>query len=232
MRHTTFWDSLDHDERKMMTCVGRVPRHPFESGDTILRQSDHADRAALIISGKCRVLWHGEQNRTTYLATRRAGELIGEMGVLDGGPRTATVIALEQTYVRWYAAEAFMQLLAECPAILGKVFLSVCTRLKESDHHRIAIASAPARLRLGRLLLRLAEVEGVTTPRGVEIKVTQKDLGDWTGMGREAAGSRVRELQKLAFLADSPARSRVTVIDLAGLRRYAFGAEGPDGPSV
>jgi CRP/FNR family cyclic AMP-dependent transcriptional regulator len=72
----------------------------------------------------------------------------------------------------------------------------------------------------------------VTTPRGIEIKVTQKDLGDWTGMGREAAGSRVRELQKLAFLADSPARSRVTVTDLAGLRRYAFGSEGPDGPSV
>ena len=232
MRHTTFWDSLDHDERKAVERVGRVPRDPFEPGDTILRQSDHADRAALIISGKCRVLWHGEHNRTTYLATRRGGELIGEMGVLDGGPRTATVVALQQTYVRWYGSEAFLGLLAECPGILQKVFLSVCTRLKESDHHRIAIASAPARLRLGRLLVRLAEVEGVPTAQGIEVRVTQTELGDWTGMGREAAGRRVRELQKLTFVADAPARSRVTVTDLAALRRYAFGSGDSDSTSA
>ncbi|CAL9476413.1 Crp/Fnr family transcriptional regulator [Streptomyces sp. enrichment culture] len=232
MRHTTFWDSLDQDERKALERIGRVPRDPFEPGDTILRQSDHADRAALIISGKCRVLWHGEHNRTTYLATRQSGELIGEMGLLDGGPRTATVIALQPTYVRWYAAEAFLGLLAECPGLLRKVFLSVCARLKESDHHRIAIASAPARLRLGRLLLRLAEVEGVAGDQGVEIKVTQTDLGDWTGMGREAAGRRVRELQKLGFLADSPTRSRVTVTDVTGLRRHVFGPGGTDGASA
>ncbi|MET8792236.1 Crp/Fnr family transcriptional regulator [Streptomyces pseudogriseolus] len=224
----TFWDSLDHGERKAMTRIGREPRHPFEPGDTILRQSEHADRAALVISGMCRVLWHGENDRTTYLATRRGGELIGEMGLLDGGPRTATVIALRQTYVRWYAAEAFMALLAEHPGILGKVFLSVCARLMESDHHRIAIASAPARLRLARLLLRLADVEGVDTAQGIEVKVTQTDLGNWTGMGREAAGRRVRQLQQLGFLAVTPARSRVTVTDPAGLRQYAFHTEEPD----
>ncbi|MFI5568575.1 Crp/Fnr family transcriptional regulator [Streptomyces sp. NPDC051740] len=230
MRHKTFWDTLDDGERKAMERVGRVPRQPFEPGDTIFRQSDNADRAALIISGKCRVLWHGAHDRTTYLATRRGGELIGEMGLLDGGPRNATVMALTQTYVRWYGLKVFEEVLAEHPEILRKVLLSVCTRLKESDHHRIVIASAPARLRLSRLLLQLAEVEGVTTALGIEIRqVTQEDLGDWLGVGREAAGRQVRELQRLGFLGGSSARSRIVVTDVHGLRRHAFGTEAADG---
>ncbi|MDX2543202.1 Crp/Fnr family transcriptional regulator [Streptomyces sp. WI04-05B] len=226
MRHKTFWETLAVDEREAMERVGRVPRKPFEPGDTIFRQSDEADRAAVIINGRCRVLWHGENERTTYLASRRDGELIGEMGLLDHGPRNATVTALTRTYIRWYGREVFEGLLLEHPGILRKLSMTVCTRLKESDHHRIVIASAPARLRLGRLLLSLAEAEGVNTPLGVEIReVTQENLGDWLGTGREAAGRRVRELQARGFLADSPSRSRIVVTDPEGLRRHAFGAE-------
>ncbi|MEU3255708.1 Crp/Fnr family transcriptional regulator [Streptomyces sp. NPDC006997] len=226
MTYRTFWETLDADERKAMERVGRSQRLPLEPGEILFRQSDAADRAALIISGRCRVLWHGENDRTTYLATRRGGELVGEMGLLDRGPRNATVMALTQTYVRWYGREAFEGLLTEHPGILRKVFLTVCTRLKESDHHRIVIAGAPARLRLGRLLLRLAEAEGVTTRLGTEIReVTQEDLGDWLGIGREAAGRRVRELQARGLLDDSPARSRIVVVDTEGLRRHAFGTD-------
>ncbi|MFJ3667734.1 Crp/Fnr family transcriptional regulator [Streptomyces sp. NPDC090106] len=226
MRHETFWESLDADERKAMERAGRVPRNPFEPGDRIFRQSDDSDRAAVIISGRCRVLWHGANQRTTYLASRRDGELIGEMGLLDHGPRNATVTALARTYTRWYGREVFEGLLLEHPGILRKVSLTMCTRLKESDHYRVVVAGAPSRLRLGRLLLRLAEAEGVTTPLGVEIReVTQENLGDWLGMGREAAGRRVRELQARGFLHDSPSRSRIVITDTAGLRRHAFAAE-------
>ncbi|GAA0286616.1 Crp/Fnr family transcriptional regulator [Streptomyces turgidiscabies] len=226
MRHKTFWETLAVDEREAMERVGRVPRKPFEPGDTIFRQSDEADRAAVIINGRCRVLWHGENERTTYLASRRDGELIGEMGLLDHGPRNATVTALTRTYTRWYGREVFEGLLVEHPGILRKLSMTVCTRLKESDHHRVVIASAPARLRLGRLLLSLAEAEGVPTPLGIEIReVTQENLGDWLGMGREAAGRRVRELQARGFLADSPSRSRIVVTDPDGLHRHAFGPD-------
>lgn len=226
VRHKTFWDTLDGGERKAMEQVGRAPRDPVEPGGTILRQSDLADRVALIISGACRVLWHGENERTTYLASRRRGELIGEMGLLDHGPRNATVTALNRTYIRWYGRETFEGLLAEHPGILRKVLMTVCARLKESDHHRVVVACAPARLRLARLLLRLAEAEGETTALGIEIRqVTQEDLGDWLGMGREAAGRRVRELQGLGLLGDAPTRSRIVVTDIEGLRRHAFGPE-------
>lgn len=212
-----------------MDRVGRTPRHPSEPGETLFRQSDVSDRAAVIISGTCRVFWRGENDHAIYLATRGRGDLIGEMGVLERGPRNATVTTLTPMYIRWYAREAFEALLAEHPGILRKVLLAVCTRLRESDHHRIVIAGAPTRLRLSRLLLWLAEAEGVPTPLGTEIKeVTQEDLGDWLGMGREAAGRRVRELQKLGFLGSAPARSRIVVTDVAGLRRHAFGAGATD----
>lgn len=229
VRHETFWNTLDDAERRAMERAGRAQRAPYEAGERILRQSEDADRAGVIISGRCRVLWHGEQNRTTYLATRRDGDLIGEMGLLDGGPRNATVVALAKTYVRWYGRAVFEGLLAEHPGILRKVLVSVCTRLKESDHHRVVAVAAPARLRLSRLLLRLAEAEGVPGARGTEIReVTQQDLGHWTGVGREAAGRAIRQLQQLGLVDDTPVRSRIVVTDLEGLRRHAFGPAEPD----
>lgn len=224
VRHETFWHTLDDDERMAMERAGRAPREPYGPGQPLLRQSDDTDRAAVIISGRCRVLWHGENGRTTYLATRRDGDLIGEMSLLDGGPRNATVTTLVETYVRWYARAVFETLLAEYPGILRKVLASVCARLKESDHHRVVATGGPADIRLSRLLLRLAEAEGVPGAHGTEIRqVTQQDLGHWTGMGREAAGRAVRRLQQLGLIDDKPVRSRIFITDVVRLRDHAFG---------
>lgn len=226
----TFWNTLDEDEREAMRKAGREPRLPFQPGDQILRQGDdRPDRTALIISGRCRVLWNGGKGRTTYLGTRRDGDLIGEMAVLDGGTRNATVRALTETYVRWWAREAFDELLTGHPRIMRKLLTSVTGRLKEADQQQIALASASPGLRVAHLLLRLADAEGVGRDGGVEIReLTRQDLGNWTGMGRDAATRCVTRLQDLGLLGDtSKNRRRIVILDLKGLRRLVSGP--PDG---
>lgn len=223
VEHKTFLSTLDPDEREAMQKAGRVQKAPYEPGNQVFGQGDEADRAALIITGRCRVLWHGERGRTTYLATRRDGDLIGEMALLDGGRRNATVQALTETYVRWYSREVFDKLLADHANILRKLLVSANTRLKESDHQHIALTTAPAQIRLARLLLRLAQTEGVETDEGVEIReVSRQTLGDWTGMGRDAAGRAVARLQNEKLICASRTRKRIVITDLAGLRLHAF----------
>ncbi|WP_159771385.1 Crp/Fnr family transcriptional regulator [Streptomyces sp. HM190] len=223
MEHETFWSTLDAREREALQTAGRVPKEPYLPGDQLLRQDEEADRAALIITGRCRVLWQGEAGRTTYLATRRDGDLIGEMALLDGGRRNATVRALTKTYVRWYSREVFEGLLTRHRDIMRKLLRSANTRLKESDHQQIALTSAPPQVRLARLLLRLAEAEGTTEEQGTEIRdVSRQDLGDWTGMGRDAAGRAITRLRDLGLICPSRARRRIVITDLDGLRRHAF----------
>lgn len=223
MRHETFLSTLDPREREAVQRAGRVQKEPLRPGEQVFRQNDEANRAALIITGRCRVLWQGEKGRTTYLATRRDGDLIGEMALLDGGRRNATVRVLTETYVRWYSREVFESLITNHTDILRKLLMSANTRLKESDHQQIVITSAPAQLRLARLLLRLAEAEGVATDEGTEIRdVSRQDLGDWTGTGRDAAGRGITRLQNRGLICASRTRRRIVITDLAGLRRHAF----------
>jgi CRP-like cAMP-binding protein len=223
VEHKTFLSTLDPHEREAVQQAGRVQKEPLRPGDQLFRQNDTADRAALIITGRCRVLWQGERGRTTYLATRRDGDLVGEVALLDGGRRNATVRALTDTYVRWYSREAFEALLTNHSAILRKLLNSANSRLKESDHQQIAITSAPAQVRLARLLLRLAEAEGVSTDGDTEIRdVSRQDLGDWTGMGRDAASRGITRLQERGLIGTTRARRRIVITDLAGLRRHAL----------
>ncbi|MEH0635618.1 Crp/Fnr family transcriptional regulator [Streptomyces bottropensis] len=219
-------DVLEHPRpaRTRGSAAGRPGTEGATSPrDQLFRQNDTADRAALIITGRCRVLWQGERGRTTYLATRRDGDLVGEVALLDGGRRNATVRALTDTYVRWYSREAFEALLTNHSAILRKLLNSANSRLKESDHQQIAITSAPAQVRLARLLLRLAEAEGVSTDGDTEIRdVSRQDLGDWTGMGRDAASRGITRLQERGLIGTTRARRRIVITDLAGLRRHAL----------
>ncbi|MER5948620.1 Crp/Fnr family transcriptional regulator [Streptomyces sp. NPDC001904] len=223
MTNVAFWNTLDADEREIMRKGGREPQRPYRPGDQILRQGDdRPDRAALIITGRCRVLWDSGHGHTTYLATRGDGDLIGEMAVLDGGSRNGTVRALTETYVRWYAREAFEEMLTQHPGIMRKLLTSVSGRLKESDQQQIALASASPDIRIARLLLRLADAEGVPHDGGVQITgVTRQDLGNWTGMGRDAATRCVVRLQKLSLLGTISSRGRVLILDREGLRRHA-----------
>ncbi|MFC5810644.1 helix-turn-helix domain-containing protein [Streptomyces heilongjiangensis] len=52
--------------------------------------------------------------------------------------------------------------------------------------------------------------------------VSRQDLGDWTGMGRDAAGRAITRLRDLGLICPSRARRRIVITDLDGLRRHAF----------
>jgi CRP-like cAMP-binding protein len=65
-----------------------------KAGDTVVRQEDRGDCMYILVSGKCRVVHH-KNGRDIDLAILNEGDFFGELALVDEGPRSADVIALE-----------------------------------------------------------------------------------------------------------------------------------------
>ena len=69
----------------------------YERGETILKESETSETFFLIASGSVKVIISAEDGRETILATLSEGDFFGEMALLDGEPRSATVRAVGKT---------------------------------------------------------------------------------------------------------------------------------------
>lgn len=65
----------------------------YKSGESIIKEGDFDNRIYFLVSGKATVVKHGETLSTLH----RTGDVFGEMGIIDGSPRSASVYALEET---------------------------------------------------------------------------------------------------------------------------------------
>jgi CRP-like cAMP-binding protein len=120
----------------------------FRAGAELMRQGEASDCLHLIISGQVRVLkLYEDAGGPIELAVLGAGEVVGEMGVLDGDPRSATVEAIEPTRTLQVGAEELAQLIFDHPEIGASLLRTMSHRLRNTNE----LASRMARTVLARV---------------------------------------------------------------------------------
>jgi small-conductance mechanosensitive channel/CRP-like cAMP-binding protein len=132
--------TLTDDERD--TIAQRLISAPFLKGDTITRQGANAHWLYLIASGEAEV-WSESNGARTHIATLHAGEVFGEMGMMTGEPRRATVIAKTDVECLRLDKGAFESILRARPDLAGEISGVIVKRRSELDS-RLDAASARA----------------------------------------------------------------------------------------
>lgn len=87
----------------------------YQDGETIFREGETSEAAFLIVSGEVDVVKGFETNHARSIATIGAGEYVGEMGLVDSKPRSATAIAKGATVCEPVTQEQFMELILQNP---------------------------------------------------------------------------------------------------------------------
>jgi len=133
------------DEQRAMVAAG-MRALDFGDGEAIVRQEDPGSSMYVIASGRVAVIL--EETRTT-LATLERGAYFGEMSLLTGDPRTASVIANGDVRVLEIDAEVFRQLGDLSPQTVEQVGVAAATRRAEliaarSSARSSAVVEAPA----------------------------------------------------------------------------------------
>lgn len=101
-------------------------RHVY-AGETLFTKGDAGDSLYLICSGRVRILADGKET-----AVLGPGDHLGEMALLDGEPRSATVMVAEDACLMRIASEDFRNLLAAHPGISMALLVALVRRLRET----------------------------------------------------------------------------------------------------
>jgi CRP/FNR family transcriptional regulator, cyclic AMP receptor protein len=104
----------------------------FAPDEVLFRQGDPSDFAFLVLSGSADVLREAGED-AVVLGTVHAGEFVGEMGVLEGRPRSATVRATSRVEAELIERQAFLERVSSEPELARKLLVRMSARLRDVD---------------------------------------------------------------------------------------------------
>jgi len=196
----------------------------FSPGERLLREGESSTHVALLIHGITKVISILNDGHEILLAVRVGGDLIGELAALDGGPRSAGVVAITSVLARQISAQAFHQYLEIHPAVAVTVGRTVGDRLRSATRHRVAYLNLKPRARICRVLAEIVDKHGRPMAVGWDLGVAirQEDIASLAGMRLRAAQTHFAALRDDGVL--DLGYQHITVLDLDRLRRESDGA--------
>ena len=197
-----------------------IPRS-FPKGARVFHEGDTSDACYVIRSGEVRVTREHPDGRAIALATLGPGELVGELAMIDGGVRSASVEALTDVDLLAVSATDMRGLLERNAQITAKLVVALTKRLRETNERisRQSFQTVPSRV--AGVLSQLVSEENAEQGRdGVTIRMNQADLAQLAGTSRESVSRFLAVLERAGVV--RVGRGRVTVLEPPRLRAYIF----------
>ena len=216
---TSFLGQLSETTRQAVLHLGTL-RH-LAAGEIVIQEGDRPDFAVVLLSGVYKVTGVIESGREALLAIRVGGDLVGELGLADGQPRSATVRAGTTGRCRRIGRPEYEAFLDGHPDAGRAVGRAIAAKLRSATRRRVEFATCPAPVRVARVLRELIETHGVRRPGAVSIEValTQPELAALAG-ATEPTVQRVLSTLREQGVVQTGYR-RLSVLDEVGLARLA-----------
>ncbi len=178
-------------------CAGKFRRLRFDKGQILFGRGDPGTHLYLVADGQVRLAIGTADGRELSFQIAVAGDLIGEIAVLDGSPRSAEATAL--TPVMTYALErnAFRALWTAHPTISNAIIAFLCQRLRDASDRLEGVALYPMEVRLARfLLVALGDREAPPGRRvPLELGYSQSELAMLLGASRPKVNTALGALE-------------------------------------
>ncbi len=213
------FSELSREELERISRVS-VPRS-FPAGVRVFHEGDHSDACYLVRRGDLRVTREHPDGRAIALATLGPGDIFGELAMLDGEARSASVETLADSELLALPAADVRRLLADHPGISVKLIAALTRRLRETNERvaRQSFQTVPSRV-AGVLTQLIAEEAASPGRQGITIRMTQADLAQLAGTSRESVSRFLATLERAGVV--RVGRGRVTVVEPRRLRAYIF----------
>ncbi|HEX3246884.1 MAG TPA: Crp/Fnr family transcriptional regulator [Chloroflexota bacterium] len=172
-------EELEHLARTMR-------RRSYRRGEVVFHQGDPGESLHVVCHGKLKVVIIGDNGEEAVLAILGPSDVFGEMAVLDGGPRSATVTALEPVETAVLSRADFIQLLRRMPSAVDGLLASLAQTIRQADEDIGGLMFLDLHGRLARKLLELADTYGEPSDGStlIRVQLTQEELAGMIGATR------------------------------------------------
>ena len=197
-----------------------IPRS-FPKGVRVFHEGDHSDACYIVREGDLRVTREHSDGRAIALATLGPGDFFGELAMIDGGTRSASVETLSDAQLLALPGSDVRRVISDHGDIAAKLIVAIARRLRETNERvaRQSFQTVPSRV-AGVLNQLIAEETIPEHREGVTIRMTQADLAQLAGTSRESVSRFLATLERAGVVAVG--RGRVTVLEPRRLRAYIF----------
>ena len=192
----------------------------FDAGDTVFLMGALHDSMFAVLSGEVRISMPSADGKEVVLATVHAGEVFGEIAMLDGKPRSADATALTACNLAVLDRRDVLAAIGRnADAWLGLMEV-LCSRLRRTDHHLVELALLGLPERLAKALLRAVDAGDPAQAASVaELRLSQYELANRVGAARESVNKCLHEWQRSGIIRME--KRVITIVNRAALEALA-----------
>ncbi|HLF26213.1 MAG TPA: Crp/Fnr family transcriptional regulator [Anaerolineae bacterium] len=187
----------------------------YDKGEMIFRQGDAGYDLFIILRGKVRIFRMTPSGHETTITIFGVGDIIGELAVVDGQPRSASARTIGPCGLLQITAERFMTRLSTIPELALAVIRVLAAKTRWTAAYAEAIAQYDAAGRLLHVLLTFTDQFGEEVEKGkryiLALGLNQADLASLIGVRREWINHLLRDWRKRGLLDYSA--GKITILD-------------------
>ena len=204
-------------DRAELQRFGDLTREKFyPRGSVILFENDPGDSLFVVRQGRVKVVLIGEDGREVILGVLGVSEHFGELALIDDRPRSAHVIAMEESHLLVLRRDDFRRRVESSPAVAWSLLTELSRRLRRADEKIGGLVLLDVPGRIARLLLDLSEEAGSNT---IEKALTHQTIAQMIGASRETVSRAMKDFQDAQWV--SVERRRITLADRNALEQRA-----------
>jgi CRP/FNR family cyclic AMP-dependent transcriptional regulator len=175
---------------ELETLAALTQRKQYSAETAVFFQDDPSDSLYVVLSGSAKVFRTSEDGRDRILMILRAGDAFGELAMIEGLPRSASVQTLEPTEMLSLGRKEFEGFAREHPEFLWKLLQSMCERVRKINEDVLDLSFKDVPYRVLRLLSQLVARHGESGPDGwrIAMPLTVSELSSMVGANTETVG--------------------------------------------
>ncbi len=207
LRNVDIFSSL-YDEH--LTLFAKIANYKcYEMDEVILRQNDTENQSFfLIASGQVKVFISGIDGTDVILNTLNKGEFFGEMSLIDGGPRSASVKAVQKTDLLVIRRDDFLNELKKNSRLAMTLLIEMSKRIRKDAQKLVNLELMSVYGKITTTLMDIVKEKGTHTclTDGTDVNIiyncpSQEQIADMSGTTKEAVFNAISYLQRKGSIA-------------------------------
>ena len=185
--------TLEPEARRPLANLIRLRR--YSARQVVVWEGETGGTLFLSLTGYFKAITTGSDGKEMLLSIMGPGEVFGELSVLDGQPRSASVVTLEPGELASIERPALFELMATSPRLAIGLIEVLAQRVRTLTKRYETISTLDVPQRLAQVLVSLAQKHG--QPDGARVRIpvrlSQTDLGSMVGATRESVNKQLRK---------------------------------------
>jgi len=200
LRNVPIFNELSDQELEKIAALG--VRKKYKKGSIILLEEETGAALFVIVSGKVKIVRMDDDGREVILSILGGSDFFGEMAILDGLTRSASVVATSKSELFMIHRRDFLKLLNDFPMVAIALLRELTGRLRKADAQIKSLSLKDAAGRVANVVLQLADEIGMFRKGRVEIDELplQQDLANMAGTSRETISRMIHKFIQKGYL--------------------------------